>query len=214
MRKIVIYGAGGLGSEVACLIKSINDVSCTWDLLGFLDDDPSLHGHSLPYGKVLGDSEWINSYPDVLSVVIAVGNPSSIKIITEKIENPLVDYPNIISPGIHFLDRKSCLAGRGNILFPGSLISCNVQIGNFNILNVCIQLGHDVRMGDYNVIMPSCNVSGGVVIGDQVSIGVKSVVLQYLNVASETTIAPGSVLTRNTRPGVLYMGNPARKIVL
>ena len=35
---IAIYGAGGLGREIACVLKKINMVTPTWNLLGFFDD--------------------------------------------------------------------------------------------------------------------------------------------------------------------------------
>ena len=38
MRDIAIYGAGGFGREIACLIKEINGVEPTWNLIGFFDD--------------------------------------------------------------------------------------------------------------------------------------------------------------------------------
>ncbi|MFK2343222.1 hypothetical protein ACIXN4_22170 [Bacteroides fragilis] len=36
MKNIAIYGAGGYGQEVACLIKAINAIECQWNLIGFL----------------------------------------------------------------------------------------------------------------------------------------------------------------------------------
>ena len=38
MKDIVIYGAGGYGREIACLIKRLNAVKKEWNLLGFIDD--------------------------------------------------------------------------------------------------------------------------------------------------------------------------------
>ncbi len=35
---IAIYGAGGFGKEVACLIDRINDNGGKWNLIGFFDD--------------------------------------------------------------------------------------------------------------------------------------------------------------------------------
>ena len=37
MKDIAIYGAGGFGKEVACLIKRINEQEPTWNLIGFFD---------------------------------------------------------------------------------------------------------------------------------------------------------------------------------
>ena len=38
MKKIVIVGAGGFGREVEWLIKSINQVNPTYEMIGFVDD--------------------------------------------------------------------------------------------------------------------------------------------------------------------------------
>ena len=39
MKEIAIYGAGGFGREVACLINRINEVEPAWNLVGFFDED-------------------------------------------------------------------------------------------------------------------------------------------------------------------------------
>ena len=39
MKDIAIYGAGGFGREVACLLRRINEQAPKWNLIGFFDDD-------------------------------------------------------------------------------------------------------------------------------------------------------------------------------
>ena len=38
MKDIVIYGAGGFGREIACLLNLINEKTPEWNIIGFLDD--------------------------------------------------------------------------------------------------------------------------------------------------------------------------------
>ena len=38
MKDIAIYGFGGFGHEVACLIQHINEVEPTWNIVGYFDD--------------------------------------------------------------------------------------------------------------------------------------------------------------------------------
>ena len=40
-RRIVIIGCGGFGREVHDIVDAINSSSTTWNLLGYVDDDPS-----------------------------------------------------------------------------------------------------------------------------------------------------------------------------
>ena len=89
-------------------------------------------------------------------------------------------------------------------------MSYNISLGNFNLLNVFTQLGHDSKIGNYNIIMPSVNISGGVVVGDCNLFGVKSTVLQYKKIGNNVNITPGSVMMRNGKDERTYLGNPAK----
>ena len=214
MKDIAIFGAGGFGREVACLIRLINESlnEPRWNLIGFFDDNEGIKGTSNEYGKVLGGMETLNSWKTPLDIAIAVGNPQVVRKIAEGINNSLVDFPNIIAPSVTWLDKSNVRMGKGNLLCSGCLVSCNIEIGNFNIFNGYIPIGHDTTIGNYNVIMPSWNISGGIIMGDCNFMGVKSVVLQYLKIGNNTRIGAGSVVMRNTKDGYLYIGIPAQKL--
>ncbi len=214
MKDIAIFGAGGFGREIACLLRLINHNELKWNIIGFFDDNQSLWGSETGYGKVLGGMDSLNKWKDSLSIVIAIGVPQTLKIVAEKITNPFVEFPNIIAPSVTFLDKESTKMGKGNVICSSCLISCNVTIGDFNILNGFIPVGHDTVIGNYNVIMPSTNISGGVSIGEENFLGVKSTVLQYVKIGNDVRVGAGGVVMRNTKDGNLYMGNPATKVKL
>ena len=213
VKDIAIYGAGGFGREVACLINRINEVEPTWNLVGFFDDDTSLKGTRNEYGEVLGDSEVLNSFEGDLAVAVSVGSPIAIQAIVERITKDVL-FPNLIDPDVTFFDKKNVVLGEGNIILAKCLISTNVKFGNFNILNANDGIGHDAVFGNFNCLMPNVNISGGVVIGNGNFFGVKSTVLQYFKIGNNTKLAADSVLMRNARDGFLYMGNPAMKMKL
>lgn len=214
MKDIAIFGAGGFGREVACLIKRINESldEPRWNFIGFFDDNEALKGSRNEYGCVIGGRKELNQWETPLDIAIAIGSPKVLKLVAEDITNPLIDFPNVIAPGVTWLDKNNVRIGKGNIICSGCLISCNVTIGDFNVFNGYIPVGHDARIGKYNVIMPSCNISGGVEFGDCNFIGVKSAVLQYLKIGNNTRIGAGSVVMRNTKDGYLYIGIPAQKL--
>lgn len=214
MKDIAIFGAGGFGREVACLIKLINQSldEPRWNIIGFFDDDESLKGASNEYGLILGTRKDLNDWGKPLDIAIAIGNPQVVRQVATSINNPLVDFPNIIAPNVVWLDKDNVSLGKGNVVCSGCLISCNVKIGNFNLLNGFIPIGHDTVIGNYNVVMPSCNISGGVTMGECNFMGVKSVILQYLNVGNHVKIGAGSILMRNAKDGYLYIGVPAQKM--
>ena len=212
MKDIVIFGAGGLGREVACLIKRINAVHSEWNLLGFYDDGIP-EGTKNEYGTVLGDVHALAAYNKELSVTIAIGSPNDVrKIVKILSENKFLKFPNLISPDFNIADLDNYSIGYGNIIQRNCTISCNVHIGNFNILNTGIGFGHDARVGDYNSFMPTVKISGEVTIGARNFFGVGSIVLQQVKVGNGIQLGAGSVLMRRAKDDCLYMGNPAKKI--
>lgn len=211
MKNIAIYGAGGFGREVACLLKLINEQKSTWNLVGFFDDGKDI-GYKTEYGEVLGGIRELNLYAMPLSIVIAIGSPKTVSHIVSSIYNSLIDFPNIIAPDVQFLDKENVTLGGGNLICSHCWISCNVHFGNFNILNVGVAIGHDSRLGDFNSLMPVTKISGEVCIGDRNFFGVSSVVLQQIGIGSDTVIGANSLVIRKTKDGETYVGSPALKV--
>lgn len=212
MKEIAIYGAGGFGREVACLINKINEQEPTWKLIGFFDDNPNLKGKMIShFAKCLGGLEELNAYPHEINVTLPIGNPKIVKKLVEIIRNPHVSYPNLIRPGFQISDEQSFTIGKGNIIQSNCLVSCDVSVGDFNVFNGSVVIGHDVKVGSYNTFMPAVRISGEVVIGNANLFGVGSIVLQQIKIGNDIRLGAGSVLMTKPRDGHLYMGNPARK---
>lgn len=210
MKDIAIYGAGGFGHEIACLIQELNQVNLEWNLIGFFDDGIS-EGTKNEYGAVLGGIDKLNNYKKPLSLAIAIGKPSTLSLLVSKIDNPQIDFPNLIAPDLRCSDKKNMSMGKGNLFFSKCSISCNVHIGDFNIFNGSIAFGHDTIVGNFNVFMPGTKISGEVIIGNENFFGVYSIVLQQNKIGNNTTIASASVIIRDTKDNTTYIGNPAIK---
>ena len=208
MKKIAVYGAGGFGREVACLINKINEKQPLWELVGFFDDGIE-KGSQNEYGVVLGGIKELNDYPENLSIAIAIALPKIKQKVHNNITNPRVDFPNIISPDLVYLDVDNVSIGIGNIITTGCLLSCNVKIGNFNIINGFVPIGHDTKIGSYNSFMPAVKLSGEVTIDNRNYFGVNSVVLQGVKIGSDVTVGANSLILRKTKDGMTYVGSPA-----
>lgn len=214
MRNIAIYGAGGFGKEVACLIRRINERAETWNLLGFFDDNPALNGKMVShYGPCLGGISALNAFDGPLSVVMALGNSHVVRSLVSKITKRDVDFPNLVDVSFYIVDRQAFMMGHGNIIQGPGSASCDVVIGDFNVLNGSVVLGHDVNIGSYNTIMPDTRISGEVHIGEGNFLGVGSIVLQQLKIGNNVTLGAGSVLMTKPKDGFLYLGVPAKKVV-
>ena len=214
MKDIAIFGAGGFGREVACLIKRINEKEPTWNFIGFFDDNEALKGTNNEYGKVLGGMNELNAWEKELNIAVGMGSPKAVYAVINKINNDRIDFPNLIDPTVVISDKENYKLGKGNVFAANCIISIAVRVGDFNTFNNNTVLGHDDVIGSFNSFMPNVNISGGVVIGNKNFLGVKSTVLQYLKIGNEVTIGGNSLIIRNTKDGYLYMGIPAKKIEL
>lgn len=215
MSKIAVFGAGGFGREVSCLIREINSKagSENLDFIGFFDDNKPL-GFKTKFGVVLGGMNELLHHSGPLDLVIAIGDPISKRNIHRRINNKNIRFPNIIAPDIRYLDKVSLIIGEGNIFFSKCSLSCNVKIGSFNIFNSSIAIGHDAILGDYNSLMPGVKISGASVLGNANLLGVYSVILQGKVIGDNNVISPGSIVYRSIKNDNKLLGNPARKIKL
>lgn len=213
MKDIVIYGAGGFGRETACLIKTINGSNPVWNFLGFIDDGIPA-GQKNEYGEILGGIDILNGWETPLSVVLSIASPKTVKMLVGKITNPRIDFPNLIAPDVILLDPDRVWMGRGNVLCHGCLLSCNVRMGDFNLLNDFVSIGHDTVIGNYNSFMTASRVSGISTIGDGNFMGVNSCMVQGIKMGNNTTIAAGSAVLRRTKDGYTYIGVPANALII
>ena len=210
--RIAIYGAGGLGREVAGGIQRINAAGKgNWKFIGFYDDNKEVGEPVSHYGRVMGGMDDLNAVDEPLAIAIAVGDPVIRKLILERITNKNIYYPNLIAPSFRVLDPKTFSVGKGNIIQDSCSVTCNVSVGDFNVLNGSNVLGHDVVLGDFNVLMPGVRLSGSVGVGECNLFGVDSVVLQRIKVGNNITLGAGSVLMTKPKDGNTYIGVPAKK---
>lgn len=206
MRDLVIYGAGGLGKEIACLIKDINNKEAQWNLIGFLDDNKC---KGTWFGlEILGNSDYLKEHPD-FAVVVAVGDPTIKKQIVEQLSRKTY-FPTLIHPNATLLDSKSINLGQGCIITSGSIITCNVNLERFVLVNLNTTIGHDVHIGKYSSLMCGVNIAGEIEMGECTFVGSGANVLNGINLGSSSKIGAGAVVIENIPKGKTAVGIPAR----
>ena len=218
MQDIAIYGAGGYGKEIACIIIKLNEFAVhkgeeqPWRIVGYFDDGVEKGKAISHYGKVLGGIAEVNAYEQPLALALAIGNPRTRKKIAEQITNPHICFPNLIYPDIWYADKSTFEIGQGNIIGGGCTISCDVKLGDFNVLNGFVNIGHDTHVDDYNSIMPGVRISGEVHIGEENMIGANSFIIQQLKIGTCVTVGVGAILLTKPKDGCTYIGNPAKML--
>lgn len=210
VKDIVIIGAGGFGREVQWLIESINEKSGEWNILGYIDDCIPV-GTEIDGYRVLGSCEDLFKYKDSLAVACAVGASQTRKKIIEYISaNDNISFPNLIAPTVVASNRIAY--GMGNIICAGNILTVDITIGNFNIINLDCTVGHDVRIESYVTLYPSANISGNVFLGAKAEVGTGCHVIQGISIGEEAILGAGSVVIRDIPDKCTAVGSPAKVI--
>ena len=210
MENIVIIGAGGFGREVKMLIDQINEGSLQYNLLGFYDD--SVQKGTVVFGlQVLGSVEELNQVTKPTAISIAIGSPKVKKDIKDKLSNPMLSFPRLIHPSV-VLGIPSETIGIGAIICAGTIITVNITIGEFVILNLGCTVGHDTVIGNYCSFMPQSNIAGEVILGEAVYVGMGVGIINQVIVGNNVTLGAGSVVVKNIPSNCLAVGIPAKVI--
>jgi sugar O-acyltransferase (sialic acid O-acetyltransferase NeuD family) len=211
MKDIAIFGVGGFGREVLALIQDINRIEPQWNIVGFFDDgyEKGLIINGYP---TLGKTEDLNNWETDIAIAISIGSPVVKKKILDNIYNPKVSYPTLIHPSVWIGDRDFVEIGEGNIFCAGVMITTNVKIKNFVILNLQCTVGHDSVINDYAAFMPSVNISGEVTIGEGVYVGTGAKIVNQLEIGDYTIVGAGAVVSKTLPAHCTAVGVPAKPI--
>ena len=211
MKDIAIFGVGGFGREVLALIKDINKEAPTWNIVGFFDDgyEKGIMVNGYPN---LGYTEDLNNWETPISLAVSIGSPVIKKKILDKITNPLVDYPTLIHPLAWIGDKDFVEIGKGCIICAGNLITTNIKIEDFVILNLGCTVGHDSLIKKYSAFMPSVNISGEVTIGEGVYVGTGAKIINQLEIGEYTIVGAGAVVSKTLPAHCTAVGVPAKPI--
>lgn len=210
MEKIVIYGAGGFGKEIAFLIECINKTKPLYEIIGFIDDSENYSDftyiNKYPY---LGKGEWLLEHRDI-SCVCAIANVKTRKNIFEKYQKYGICFASIVAPSVQI--HETVKIGNGCIIAGGCVLTVNIRLDDGVFLNGGVVLGHDVHIGAFSTIFPRTDISGYCDVGSQVTIGGHSFITPGKKIGDNAVVAAGSIVFSNVKAGTTVLGNPAKRM--
>ena len=208
-KDIAIIGSGGLAREVRWLIEDCNKQKHRWNILGWISkEEPGTTIAGLP---VLGDDEWLLNRKDPIDVAVSVGSgPLRKKIVSGLRQNQNIAFPIIISPSAEM--SGSVVLGEGSIITAKSILTVDINIGEFFFCNLACTVGHDCRFADYVTLNPGANISGNVTLGECVTIGTGATVIQGLSIGDNSMIGASAAVVRNIDADCTAVGVPAKPL--
>ena len=208
-KDIVIIGAGGQGREVMWQLNETNKSTGMYNILGFIDADPALANKVINGYPVIGDEQWLLNREQEICVVICIANPKIRKRIYQTLKtNPLISYPNIIANDVKYSEFVTF--GQGCIICMSSILTVNIKLGDFVIINSACTIGHDVVIDDFVTLYPGAIMSGNVKLEEGCEIGTGVKIIQGKTIGANTIIGAGAVVVDDIPSDCTAVGVPAK----
>lgn len=86
------------------------------------------------------------------------------------------------------------------------------RIGNCVKIDNLVQIGHNVRIGDYSGVIAQAGIAGSTTIGSGVRIWAQAGLSGHLHVADGAQVGPQCGLTRDVAPGEYVIGTPQQSM--
>jgi sugar O-acyltransferase (sialic acid O-acetyltransferase NeuD family) len=209
-RDIAIFGAGGFGREVLMLLRQIDAVTPSWNVVGFYDDQAA--------DPVRLDAPYLGGVPELqrvdrpLALVLAIGSGETRARVRAQLTNPRLDFPVIIHPSVELRPFQHNTIGEGTVICSGCVLTTNIVIGRHAVLNLLCTIGHEVVLEDYASLMPRVDVGGASTIGAEAYVGSSATILPVIRIGAGTTVGAGAVVNKDLPPRCTAVGVPARVI--
>lgn len=207
-KEFYLLGAGGLSRELESWVKDTSFADL-YSLKGFIDDNlDALNDFENEY-KVLDvfvEGEVWKGKNVLLGIAASEIKQRAFNLLQQ-------ENCNLLSFSHRFtLIGNNSILGKGYVLCPFVVVSCNVTLGDCVTVNSGSQIGHDVTIGDFSSIMANVDIGGGAQIGKSVFIGSNAVILPGVKIPDNTRIGAGAVVLKSIKQAGTYFGNPAKKI--
>lgn len=202
---IYILGAGAMARETLNIYK---DLGRFQEIGGFIEENCKKE-NSKVHGKTVMDASFIDSIARDSTFVGAIGSPKRKRWI-EEIEEKGFNFDTVLHPSViagGFLN-----IGKGCIVCPGIILTCDIKIGRHSIINIGSLINHDCVIGDFATIGPGVSIAGHVTISDECWISVGVTIVNGVSIGRGSYIGAGAVVTKDIPENVLAVGVPAKPI--
>lgn len=209
MKRLLIIGAGGFGREVLKWALDIPQKNRNWEVGAFLDANPAvLDAYNCGF-SILDDP--MNYFPkEGDRFICAIGHPLTKLRICRSLKERGAQFISLIHPTAIVGDR--CIIGAGCIFCPGVVVTADVEIGDFVMMNLQSTIGHDAVVADGCTLSPHSDINGFASLGEGVFLGSHAVVLPGAKIGDYAIVGAGSVVLKRVKAGATVMGVPAKQI--
>jgi sugar O-acyltransferase (sialic acid O-acetyltransferase NeuD family) len=181
---------------------------------GFLDDDKKLHQKEIDDVVVLGSTD-----DDGFLKLIGKKSEAFVAIDDNKLRKTIVKMlqeVRHVQPvnAIHTSASVSEKAeiGYGNFIDHSAYLAPGAKIGSHCIINTKVSIGVETMLGDFVQVGAGSTLNPGVIIEEEVFIGSGVTIVSGITVSKGARIGAGAVVIAPVKAGETVFGNPAQRV--
>lgn len=210
MENVVIYGETAFAERIYSYIKCENEMN----VISFTNAKAFKKKETIQDIPVVAFEDLDERFKGVeFSILIAIGYVQ-MNNIRKKIykECKLAGYTiaSYISKTAIIYQSK---LGEGCIIMPNCYIGPQCNIGNGSILEACVNLSHDNKIGDFNFISTNTTLGGYASICNNCFVGLNSTIKSSICVNDYSLIGAGTNVLKSTESYSVNVGNPSHQLV-
>lgn len=207
--RTLILGAGGHGRVVLDILL----LSHQHEVVGFLDNNASIHGRRVDGIPVLGavdDQPRIAQQHSAPAAIVAIGDNGVRRGVARRLERDGATLVSAIHPSASV--SPNATIGRNVVIAAGAVICAHCQIADSVILNTGCIVDHQSAIGEGCHICPGVRIAGRAVIEPGAFVGIGATVVPRVRIGCEAVVGAGAVVIEDVPSMATVVGVPARVI--
>lgn len=210
MRSLVVLGAKEHAKVVVATLE--DSTAPEWKVMGFLDDNPTLHGTTLLDRPVLGPMSMLEELArsgavEGALIGVSCGHMPVRARLFRRVLDLGLEVPTVISPAA-FVHRTARL-GRGGAVFAGAVLHAFATVGDNFVAYSNAVVEHECVLGDNVYLGPNVSFCANCRVGDDTFIATGASVIAP-HTGSDVIVGAGAVVVDDVPDGAVVAGVPAR----
>jgi sugar O-acyltransferase (sialic acid O-acetyltransferase NeuD family) len=200
---VLLVGASGLAREV--LAAGMTGV------VGFVDDDASLHGSTVAGLPVLGSIAEAAARDEQLLVCVGPSGPRR-HVVRRLTRAGVTDarYATYVARGARI--GRTSTVGVGSIVLDGAVVTADAAVGRHVVVMPNCTITHDDVLEDFATLTAGVALAGGVRVRETAYLGMNTAVRQGVTIGAAATVGMGAVVLDDVPDGETWAGVPARRL--
>lgn len=204
---VLIVGAGGHAAVVADILLAMKRAGAEVELIGFVDDNPGLHGSDVFGLPVIGPLSILRAEA-ADGFIVAIGDNQVRRTESDRLSACGARLVTACHP--RAIVANDVIIGDGSMVCAGAIVGTGSVVGRGVIVNTGATVDHHNIVEPFSHLAPGVHTGGRVHIGTESLVGIGATVMAGRTIGSRAIVGAGAVVVDDVPPGLTVTGVPAR----